>query len=555
MPTAFRRKVFEDVSVLNTRQCFTRQSARRAGVLRPVLLFGRSDNNSAQRTKPDLTQTHRRSYGAPFSRFIWNRTLTAHLARLTSGVAGLDQILGGGFVEGASYIIQGHPGAGKTILSNQIGFANVKAGRNVLYVTLLAETHDRLFQSLSTLDFFDDEKLGHGISYISVFQTLREEGLAAVVALLRKETARKKATLLIFDGLLNARDRALTDLDVKTFVAEVQSQAAFVGCTVLFLTSAHAVSDSPEYTMVDGVLELRDSVAGVRSVRQIQVRKSRGSAALAGLHKYEISSAGLTIYPRLESLPSSTTDAPQSGLSAISSGVEGLDELLGIGGLPSGSVTLLCGPTGSGKTSFGLSFLSKSSADQPGLHFGFYETATRLQMKARALGIDLESLVEAGHLQIVWQALTENLLDKLAYKLFDAIDAGKVKRVFIDGLGGFERAATYPPRLVAFFAALTNELRARGVTTLATWELRDLFGPTLTAPGPEISSVLDNMILMRNVELKSQYSRVISVVKVRDGKCDPIIHEVVIGDHGLKITAALEPVSGATTGIAKPLEA
>src|SRR3546814_21024648 len=75
-------------------------------------------------------------------------------------------------------------------------------------------------------------------------------GLGAAVKLLRGETKRPGATLLVFDGLLNARDRADTDLDVKTFVAEVQSQAGFVGCTVLFLTSTRLEDRSPDHTMV-----------------------------------------------------------------------------------------------------------------------------------------------------------------------------------------------------------------------------------------------------------------------------------------------------------------
>ena len=174
--------------------------------------------------------------------------MVQQLARLPSGVIGLDPILGGGFVEGASYIIQGSPGAGKTILSNQIAFAQAVSGRRVLYITLLAETHDRLFQSLSTMSFFDRDLLGDAIKYVSVFQTLRDEGLNAVVRLIREETQRQGATLLIFDGLLNARDRAETDLDVKTFVAEIQSQAAFVSCTVLFLTSARACKTSVRNT-------------------------------------------------------------------------------------------------------------------------------------------------------------------------------------------------------------------------------------------------------------------------------------------------------------------
>ncbi|WP_395517867.1 RAD55 family ATPase [Pseudorhizobium flavum] len=93
--------------------------------------------------------------------------MTQSLSRIISGVDGLDEVLGGGLVEGASYIVQGQPGAGKTIMANQVAFANVRAGRKVLYITLLAETHDRLFQVLGTLDFFDRSQLGITINSLS----------------------------------------------------------------------------------------------------------------------------------------------------------------------------------------------------------------------------------------------------------------------------------------------------------------------------------------------------------------------------------------------------
>lgn len=468
------------------------------------------------------------------------------LKRLVTGIPGLDTVLSGGFVEGASYIIQGHPGAGKTIFANQIAYSSVARGKRVLYVTLLAETHDRLFQSLSTLDFFDRTKLGNGIAYVSVFQTLRQEGLSAVVSLLRQETARQKADILVFDGLLNARDNATSDLDVKTFVAEVQSQAAFVGCTVLFLTSASSVSDSPEYTMVDGVVELREQTIGARALRRLQVRKSRGSAALGGYHKYEITSAGVSVYPRLEAaLAKSGIPQSRVDVTAVTSGIEGLDRLLG-GGLPSGSVTLLYGPSGSGKTSFGLSFLSQCSPAEPALHFGFYESPDRLALKAKAIGRDLSACLESGALDMLWQPLTENLLDKLAYRLLDAVEANSTRRLFIDGFSGFARSAAFPERLPEFFAALTNELRAKGVTTVASWELRELAGVAVASPDTELSSLLDNLVLLRNVDLNGDFKRLISVVKVRDGHSDSTVHEVIIGQKGLEITSAFHATSAIT---------
>lgn len=480
--------------------------------------------------------------------------MTQQLPRLSTGVPGLDPILGGGFVEGASYIVQGQPGAGKTILGNQVAFATASSGRKVLYVTLLAETHDRLFQSLSTLSFFDKAQLGSRISYVSVFQTLNKEGLGAVVDLLRKETKRQGASLIVFDGLLNARDRAETDLDVKTFVAEVQSQAAFVGCTVMFLTSARTHDDSPEHTMVDGVIEMHEELVGLRTVRRLRVRKSRGSASLGGFHQYEIAEPGISVFPRIEAALRLPSVSDQPDLTPLTSGIEGLDVLTG-GGLPRGSTTLVVGPSGSGKTSFGINFLAAGSHKEPGLHFGFYESPDRLLSKASALGLDLRRAVDKGELEILWHPLTENLIDKLAYRLLDAVAARGVKRLFIDSLGGFERAAVHGSRMVEFFAALTNELRARGVTTVATWELRDLFSSQVSAPGPEISSALDNLILMRQVEIGAHYKRLLSVLKVRDQSYAAAPQEVIIDGHGLAISGPFEEAVGISTGLARPLGA
>lgn len=465
--------------------------------------------------------------------------MVEHLARLPSGVAGLDPILGGGFVEGASYIIQGSPGAGKTILSNQIAFAQAARNRPVLYVTLLAETHDRLFQSLSTLSFFDKNMLGDAIKYVSVFQALRDEGLSAVVKLIREETQRQDAKLLVFDGLLNARDRAETELDVKTFVAAVQSQAAFVGCTVLFLTSTRVQESNPEHTMVDGVLDLSDELAGMRSYRRLQVRKSRGSPALGGFHQFEISDDGITVFPRTEAYLATPSVADQPSDARVGTGISGFDELIG-GGLPAGSVTLLMGPPGSGKTSLSLSFLSLASAAQPGLHFCFYETEQRLFVKAAAFGLDVEALVSSGAAEIIWNPLTENILDKLAQQLLQAVRRRNVKRLVIDGIGGFERAAFTQGRLVEFFAALTNELRALGVTTIMTSELRDLSGKNGVSPLPDISAILDNLLTIRHEKTASTIRRIMSILKIRDNAFDLYESEIKLSQAGIAISPADE---------------
>ncbi len=475
------------------------------------------------------------------------------LQRLVTGIEGLDDLLKGGLIAGAAYIVQGRPGSGKTILANQLAFNHVASGGRVLVATLLSESHERLFQYLSTLSFYDAAKIGDQIQFLSAFDTLDQEGLEAVVRLLRGEIARHGASLLIVDGLLTARSRAETVLDTKKFIFELQAHAAFAGCTLVLLTSTHLEDDSPEHTMVDGVIELGEDLHGARAVRRIQLRKTRGSGALSGLHECEISADGLKVFPRLEALYSRPSGTGSETCARVSSGVASLDQLLQ-GGLAQSSVTLVMGPSGSGKTSLGLSFLGASTVEAPGLHFGFYEPASRLRMKAAALGLDFPALECDGALHIAWQPTTEGLLDDVGARLLRYVGQHGIKRVLIDNLGAFTRLATRPERLNEFFRALMGELRARDVTVVATWEMRDLFGSEINAPAPELSSIVDNLLLMRFVELESELRRVLSVLKVRDSRYDPALREVVIGETGMELRKAFNEATAVLSGTAQPVE-
>ena len=97
--------------------------------------------------------------------------------RVPSGIAGLDIILRGGFMLGGMYILQGSPGAGKTILTNQICFNHVAAGGRALFVTLLAENHARMIANLRGLSFFDESQIPDRLTYLSAFNDMRDGGL------------------------------------------------------------------------------------------------------------------------------------------------------------------------------------------------------------------------------------------------------------------------------------------------------------------------------------------------------------------------------------------
>jgi circadian clock protein KaiC len=454
------------------------------------------------------------------------------LKRLESGIKGFDALLKGGLVAGASYIVQGRPGSGKTILANQLGFNHVRRNGRVLFATLLAEPHDRLFHFLSTLSFFDRSAVGQSIQFVSAFDTLENDGLDEVVKLLRREITRQQSSLLILDGLLNARSRAETPLDTKQFISELQGHAAFAGCTVLFLTSSQLDDGSPEHTMVDGVIEMGEEIVGSRTVRRIKMRKTRGSGAIPGAHEFEINEQGISIYPRLESMLARPDLPPAMPHTILSSGVDALDVHIG-GGLLNASVTLIMGPSGAGKTSLGIQFLSRCSAEEPGLYFGFHESPQRAKAKARSLGRDFSSLEAAGAVHIDWNPASAGLIDRLCYELLERVERQQVKRVFIDSINALSRTAADPSRVLDVLETLLGELRARGVTVMASWEAHRLLDHRAGAITPDISGVVDNLLLVQFVQHRTELQRQVSILKIRDNAYDPSPLEVVMSNAGI----------------------
>jgi circadian clock protein KaiC len=454
------------------------------------------------------------------------------LRRVPSGVKGLDEILRGGFFGGGLYIVEGPPGVGKTILGNQICFNQAQAGSKVLYVTLIAETVGRMLLNIRDLKFYDEGAVGNGIFYVSGFNALKKDGLAGLLHLLRREVAARKTTTLVVDGFASASDHAKSREDLKLFVQQLQTQADAADCTVFLLTNPTEQKPSSEETMVDGIINLGTSVHEWRSARELSVRKFRGSGYLQGVHSYDITEEGMTVYPRPETLISRGSDV-NGELKRILSGNSRLDEMLG-GGLPARSSTMVIGPSGTGKTTLGLQFLGQSSAQEPGLLFGFYETPERIRTKISATCPALLKQLDAGHVQILWQAPTDQFLDEIADRMLRDIKQRKVKRLLIDGLGGFKKALRSRP-IEPFFSALVHELRAQGVTSICTAEVMEIVGPTMTVPLQGLSDVTDNHILLRFIETGASLYRLLSILKVRDSAFDSDLRELHFAAGGLEL--------------------
>lgn len=462
--------------------------------------------------------------------------------RLPTGIEGLDLILGGGLVPGCAYIVQGPPGAGKTILANQVCFTLARYGKRALYVTLLAETHDRMLAHMSSLEFFALASVPHDVSYISAYDTMASEmassRLSGLLRLIHSEIRRHEASVLVLDGLFVAHDAAADEQEFRTFVHELQGIAGHYACAFLLLTN-EVQNQGAEQTMVDGGIELLDEIHGARSVRTMIVKKQRGAAHVGGRHHYRITEAGIRVFPRIEAVVSRTPSESEE-TKRVASGIHGFDEMIG-GGYPVGSASVLAGPSGTGKTTMGLQFLSRATVSEPGLLFGLYETPARLRTKARSIGIDIDRLIASGALEIIWCPPAENLPDELGHKLLDAVERRKVKRVFFDGMGPLRQSFLFPARIPLFISAINNQLRERNATVVYSLELATLFMPDQISRD-ELSSMVENVVLTYYVKAPGKrdgqgptnvVNRELLVLKIRDSAFDAYPETYRISSDGV----------------------
>lgn len=455
-------------------------------------------------------------------------------ARFPTRVPGLDAVLGGGLFKGGIYIVMGQPGAGKTILGNHVAFEHARAGGRVVYATLLAETHGRLLTFLRPMAFFDPALVGDAITYLNGYGAVETDGLAGLLQLVRDVVRDRRASLLVIDGMLTAGSLAETEPAYKKFVQQLQTWIEVVGCTVVLLASAREAELRPEYTMVDGIIELEYPRVGVRRVRELTVTKLRGTAFLEGRHTYGIDDRGVTLYGRVEAAFGRGPQASARAQERIPFGVPGLDAALR-GGIGRCTSTLLLGAAGGGKTTLGIHFLGAGLAQgEKVVHFGFYEDPPALTSTGERMGLGFAEHLRSGALTIDWESASEVVLDRVGHAIVERVRRAGARRLFLDGVEALKRSA-HPDRLPAFFSALTQELRTAGVTTLFTAEATRLEVEAIEMPFPGLSGIVDNLLVLRQPPAPDgALERHLLVVKTRDrGHArEPVVF--TIGERGVE---------------------
>lgn len=452
---------------------------------------------------------------------------------IKTNVYGLDEILGGGLIRGSLYLIEGPPGSGKTILGNQIIFNLANETEPAAFVTLLAESHGKMLAHIGEMIYFDESKVGTDISFYGAYHILEEGNLPAFRKYLIDLIHGQDLKFMVIDGFKIINFLSSGEKECASFVHTLSALASTTGCTLIILNQGtESLKPSSLEALVDGIIELKLIDAGLRTIREIQIHKMRGMKQNKGKHIFNITPEGIKIFTRTESRK---VESPLLKYSTdnLKFGVKYLDEMIN-GGLKAGSSTSLVGPPGSGKTILGLKFLEEGlKRGETCIYFGFYEEPSRLLTKAGSIGVDLTPYLKNHKLIMFWYPPTENLLDELSEILITQVSEKKASRVLVDGIDGLKMSSAYPGRMTNYLAAFSILLRHSGATTVFTEETS--FNMTTNTTFGEHSALLENIILLRYVEVLSRLHRLISIIKVRESEYDTSVREFSISSQGITV--------------------
>jgi circadian clock protein KaiC len=466
-------------------------------------------------------------------RRIDSRKMIADAAeRMKSGNAEADHILGGGFPMNSINIIMGHPGSGKTIFAEQLIFDNASDDRPIIYFSTLSEPQAKVVRYLQGFRFFDETKLGTQVLYEDIGAKLSEDGIGALLPLLRQTIKSLSPKIIVIDSFKAVHDLAESAADRRRLVYEMTALLTAYGTTA-FLLGEYTEDDIlryPEFAVADGIVEMSRRRLGNRDERYFRVYKLRGSRYLEGAHAFRITDSGLDIYPRLVS--PAMPEGYEPATERISTGVRGLDAMLG-GGVWRGTTTLLAGPSGAGKTTIGLQFaLEGTRLGEPTLYMNFQENPSQLMRTIRNLGVDLEDAQSHG-LDLVYASPVELQIDSIIVDMFRRIRQRGVRRLVIDALGDLATAATDPQRLHDYLYALVQHFAVSTITSVLNFETS---GNVISAQGTQhATSYLSDNIVLLTVDGEERTRRAIRILKTRGSAHDMRVREVEISAAGLAI--------------------
>ncbi|RZA23373.1 MAG: hypothetical protein EOP10_12945, partial [Proteobacteria bacterium] len=432
------------------------------------------------------------------------------------------------------------PGTGKTTMALEFLYRGAKEFKEPGLMITFEMSPQKIMRDASGFLWDFKDLIDKGLlKIIYTSPSVLIEELQASDGVLAKEIREMGAKRLVIDGITPLRmfGERINGRPFRESLLLLIETIQRTGATTVLTTEAAGTNpigetgSNHEQYVCDTIITLRNQ-ARRRSVhRSIEVAKSRGHDFITGRHSLKIEAGtGIKVYPRVYARPKVSIEQETS--SEISStGVLALDHMLG-GGVYKGSITLVVGISGTGKTVTGVQFLSEAAKDgKKGLLVTLDEHPKQIMRNSSKLGLDIASYIENGQIDVIFDSPLELDLDEHFDRIKRLVDEKGIEYVVIDSLAAYENAQSDEAR--EFICALSTFFKNKLITAFFNYESPELVGVSQISEELKASAIVDNIILLNYVEISTKLRRVITVPKSRGNNPDHESREYSIREGGI----------------------
>ncbi len=450
---------------------------------------------------------------------------------------------------GQAYLARGGPGCGKTTLGWHFLTSDLEDGAPRLLISL-GESHDQLrrngaasgfpVDAVEVLDLSPDAEFFVKNQGYDIFAAAQVEQTPLTERIVERVNALQPKRVFV-DSMTQLR---YLSTDAYQFRQQAVGFLRFLigaGATVLFTSEGSQEAPDEDLQFIsDGILTLHLQDQG----RYLEVTKLRGSSFRKGRHALRIGDRGLVVFPQLVV---NEETAPASVPHLCPAGIPEIDELLN-GGLESGTVTIISGPSGVGKTTLGLQFIKEAAGrGDRSVVYLFEESVDTLLNRCEGINIPVRAMVERGTLAVVKVDPLLYSPDEFANQVRLEVEKANTRIIMIDSVLGY-KLSFQTEDLIRNIHGLCQYLKARGITTLLTNEVESITGD-FKATELGVSYLADNIVFLRYLEIRGQMRRAIGVLKKRLSDFEKTLREFEISRYGIKVGRPLTQLRGILSGV------
>ncbi|MFH1383284.1 MAG: ATPase domain-containing protein [Chloroflexota bacterium] len=468
--------------------------------------------------------------------------------RISTGVPGLDEILHHGLVARRVYLVRGGPGTGKSTVGLHFLTNGATAGENVLFITL-GEPEEQVRENAASLSF--DLK---GVSFLDLTPSSEfftesqsydifspaEVERGATTEKIKGEIERLKPSRVFVDSATQFRYLTTDAFQFRKQMLALSRYLTEQGATVLLCSegSTEAPDDDLQF-LSDGVISLDFPTTG----RTVSVTKFRGSGFQSGQHSLRLGSSGMEVFPRL--IPGAYHR--DFVVESLTFGVPELDKMLH-GGLERGTVTIISGPAGVGKTTLGLQFLREAAGrGERSVVYSFEEGRETMLRRCDGIKMPVRSMLEKGTLSVMEIEPLYYTTDEFAYLVRREVEENNTRIIMLDSTAGYQLSLASKD-LASHLNALCRYLKNMGVTAILISEVESITGE-FRATEAGISYLADNVIFLRYVETAGELRRTIGILEKRTSDFDKNLCEFEITRRGIRVGKTLTMMGGILGGV------